>query len=138
MTPAAPKGEQGRISREQEFHDRLFSEGTRAATVKYYTIGGSSYGRYEQLIFSRCVGKQVLEYGCGASTMAMALARRGARVTGIDISSVAIEQARDEARRQQLEARFLLMNAEALEFPDHSFDLVCGGGISSSPWGTIL
>jgi SAM-dependent methyltransferase len=129
MAAGRTNGEDARLATEREFHNRLFTEGTRAATVKYYTIAGSSHRHYERLLFSRCAGRRVLEYGCGTSTMAMALARRGARLTGIDIADVAIEQAREQARREGLEASFLRMNAEALEFPDQSFDLVCGGGI---------
>jgi len=50
-------------------------------------------------------------------------------VTGIDISDGAIDQARETARSEGIEARFEVMDAENLAFPADSFDLVCGTGI---------
>jgi SAM-dependent methyltransferase len=73
----------------------------------------------------------VLEYGCGADSMAAHLAHRGAHVTGIDVSPVAIEEAERRASlnggTQRLSYR--VMDAEHLEFEDQSFDLICGGAI---------
>jgi SAM-dependent methyltransferase len=52
-------------------------------------------------------------------------------VTGIDLSPVAIEKAEEEAESRGVAAatEFRVMNAEALDFPDDSFGLVCGTGI---------
>ena len=58
-------------------------------------------------------------------------AAAGAHATGIDISPVAIEMGVREAASRGLRDRthFAVMNAEALDFPDASFDRVCGSGI---------
>lgn len=75
-----------------------------------------------------CAGKRVLEYGCGTGGHAFRLAEGGADVTGIDISDVAVERARQRvAPGQQL--RFEVADAEALPFADAAFDLVCGTSI---------
>ena len=76
-------------------------------------------------------GASVLDYGCGAGARACALALRGARVCGIDISPVAIGMARDAVRREGLagNAAFAVMDAEALDLPARSFGLVCGTSI---------
>jgi SAM-dependent methyltransferase len=52
-------------------------------------------------------------------------------VTGIDISETAIAQARERAAREGAPGNLTLrvMNAEALDFPAHSFDLICGVAI---------
>lgn len=51
-------------------------------------------------------------------------------MTGIDISDVAITESRLRADREQVKGvDFLVMDAEALEFDDSTFDLVCGLGI---------
>lgn len=52
-------------------------------------------------------------------------------MTAVDLSEQAIEQARGRARDHGVESRidFRVMNAEALEFPPGSFDLVCGNGV---------
>ena len=73
----------------------------------------------------------MLEYGCGKGKHAFALARCGADVVGIDISAEGVRQAAAQARAEGLEDKldFAVMNAEVLQFPDDSFDLVCGSGI---------
>ena len=71
-------------------------------------------------------GKQLLELGCGQGCGALHLARRGARVTGIDVSDrrcVVAEQALAETEvgdRVQLCAA----SAERLPFADGGFDRV--------------
>ena len=72
----------------------------------------------------------MLEYGCGTGSLAFALAELGDRVTGIDISPVAIEMATAEAQRRQLSGiDFKVMDAEHLELPDSSLDLICGSAV---------
>ncbi len=48
-------------------------------------------------------GLSVLDAGCGGGILAEAMARRGARVTGLDTAPEAIQAARDHARRSGLE-----------------------------------
>ncbi|MGZ3429898.1 MAG: class I SAM-dependent methyltransferase, partial [Polyangia bacterium] len=83
------------------------------------------------LVDERGAGKRVLEYGCGHYGYAYRLARCGASVTAIDISDVAIDRGRVTAERYGLADRihFQRMNAEAMDFPDDSFDFVVGAGI---------
>ena len=120
-----------RQEREAAFHDRVFEGGKRPETAKFYAVDESSSARYEQLLDAMPPGARVLEYGCGPGSAAYYLAERGAQVSGIDISSVAIERAEQAAAEQGQSDRtnFQVMDAEALEFEDHSFDLVCGSGI---------
>lgn len=119
-----------RYQKEREFHGRAFSQGTRAGLDKFYAVARSSRTVYEQFLESRCPAKRVLEYGCGTGNDSLSLARQGAIVTGIDLSDVAIEQAKHRARREQLaDLQFAVMNAEALEYEDDSFDLICGMAI---------
>jgi tocopherol O-methyltransferase len=62
-------------------------------------------------------GAAVLDIGCGFGGSSLYLAREyRARVTGITISPVQIEMARKAAAAAQLDAQFLLMDAEALDF----------------------
>jgi SAM-dependent methyltransferase len=69
-------------------------------------------------------GKDVLELGCGAAQWSLALARSGARVTGIDLSDEQLRFARDEARRAGVELDLVCGNAERTPFEDASFDVV--------------
>ncbi len=119
-----------RYQRERDFHNQTFSAGGREEAGKFYAIVHRSWACYEELLRAHGAHRRVLEYGCGPGSNAFSLAYHGAIVTGIDISEVAIEQARQRAEREQLNSvSFQVMNAEALEFPDHSFDVVCGRAI---------
>jgi ubiquinone/menaquinone biosynthesis C-methylase UbiE len=70
--------------------------------------------------------QRVLEVGCGCGYLALELARLGRIVTGIDVSSVAIDQARKHATRlpQGSMVDFEVGNATDLAFPDHAFSMV--------------
>jgi len=67
-------------------------------------------------------GKDVIELGCGTAYVSAWLARRGARVTGIDNSPAQLETAHRLQREHDLEFPLLLGNAEQVPFPDASFD----------------
>jgi ubiquinone/menaquinone biosynthesis C-methylase UbiE len=70
-------------------------------------------------------GDQVLEVGCGCGYLSLELARSGRQVTGVDIASVAIEQAKKHAERLPSgAAEFVCVNGLKLPFPSDSFDLV--------------
>jgi len=120
-----------RLEREAAFHDRAFSEKTRAAAGKFYAVAQGSKQFYRDLLLRHGAGKRVLEYGCGTGSCAFDLARRGAAVAGIDIAPVAIELARERAAAEGLagQVSFQVMDAESLEFSAGRFDLVCGSGI---------
>lgn len=69
-------------------------------------------------------GTQMLDVACGAGQIAIPAARAGARVTGIDIASNLIEQARARAEAESVDARFDEGDAEMLPYEDAAFDLV--------------
>lgn len=121
----------GRKQREREFHNRAFSEHTRKGLAGFYQLGEGHNRFYSNLLGERARGRHVLEYGCGPGTYAFSLARNGAMVTGIDISEIAIAQAKERARNERVteNTSFEVMDAEDLRFSDHSFDLVCGRSI---------
>jgi SAM-dependent methyltransferase len=119
-----------RKQREREFHNREFTQSARSTTEKYYAITSLSYNHYSRIVSERCSGKRILEIGCGPEGSAFNLSRLGASVTAIDISEVAVQKARETAERQEITAiDFRQMDAERLEFPDCSFDLIIGSGI---------
>ena len=120
---------QERLKSEKEFHNEAFSKNTRIAAKKYYRSANFGKEKYHSLIGENVMGKDVLEYGCGPGSSAFDLARNGANVTAIDISDVAIELAKEQARRGGLQIDFHVMDAEDLDFENESFDLICGSGI---------
>jgi ubiquinone/menaquinone biosynthesis C-methylase UbiE len=80
--------------------------------------------------FSAYGGRALLEVGCGIGTDLVRFARGGALVTGVDLSSTAIELAkRNFAVHGVTAADLLVANGESLPFPDNSFDVVYGHGV---------
>jgi SAM-dependent methyltransferase len=69
-------------------------------------------------------GTRVLDAACGTGNLALLAARRGCRVSGLDIASNLLAQARDRAQREGLDIDFAEGDAEAMPYPDASFDLV--------------
>jgi SAM-dependent methyltransferase len=79
---------------------------------------------YREAIARRVPGAEVLELGCFDGTHGAAWLEMGAkRFLGIDISGVQVEK----ARRRGIDAR--VMDAQSLEFPDASLDLVFGRAV---------
>ena len=67
-------------------------------------------------------GKDAIELGCGTAYVAAWLARRGANVVGIDNSAAQLATARTLQRQHGLDFPLLHGNAEAVPYPDASFD----------------
>ena len=67
-----------------------------------------------------------LDVGCGAGFLTLLLCELDCAVTAVDFSAEMLEQAAKNCRAQGFEesASFLQMDAQALEFPDETFDLV--------------
>ena len=123
-----------KLKREREFHDRRFAEDSerQQKVGKFYQITRSVNQEHERILLNSSPGAKVIEYGCGTGSYAFKLAKHGAElVTGIDISPVAIEKAKQEAIAQKIahKTSFRVMNAENLEFTPNSYDLICGSGI---------
>lgn len=68
-------------------------------------------------------GMDAVELGCGTAYFSSWLARRGARPVGIDNSPAQLETARRLQAEFGIDFPLHLGNAEALPFPDASFDL---------------
>jgi SAM-dependent methyltransferase len=69
-------------------------------------------------------GKNVLELGCGTAYFSSWLARRGARVVGVDVTRAQLETARAMQTEFGLEFPLVEASAEDVPKPDASFDLV--------------
>src|SRR5260370_32106846 len=69
-------------------------------------------------------GMKVLDVACGTGNVAVPAARQGAQVVGIDIAPNLVEQARQRAVAESLEATFEEGDAEQLPYHDGHFDVV--------------
>ena len=68
--------------------------------------------------------ERVLDVATGSGNAALAAARRGCAVVGLDYVPALLERARLRAEAEGLEAEFVEGDAEALPFEDASFDVV--------------
>ena len=122
--------DQSRVERERDFHNRRFSAENRQAQKKFYRAVEDCFSDYDSSVRAAALGADVLEYGCAKGQVSVELAPETRTITGIDISDVAIDQAKELARTRGVSnATFHVMNAEALDLAANSFDFVFGSGI---------
>jgi SAM-dependent methyltransferase len=79
--------------------------------------------------FEKTKGLEVLEIGCGLGTDGAQFAKAGANYTGIDLTEAAVELAQRRFELFQLPGTFRTADAETLDFPDNSFDIVYSHGV---------
>jgi SAM-dependent methyltransferase len=79
--------------------------------------------------FSNTRGKKVLEIGCGLGTDGAQFALAGADYTGIDLTDAAVDLARRRFDLFNLPGAFRTADAENLDFPNESFDVVYSHGV---------
>lgn len=96
-------------------YDRL--RGSKAQLAEYRR-------RADQLSAEIRPGADVLEVAPGPGYFALEMARRGAHVTGVDISRTMVEIAIRHGAEQGLDVDFQPGDVERLPFPDASFDLI--------------
>jgi len=125
-----------RLLHEQRFHDTQAAErAERFADLASLRFRDADYLDHESWIrpaiemLGDVTGKRVLDFGCGHGMAATVFARRGATVTGIDVSKGYVEEARRRAIANEVVAEFIQADAEMLPFPDASFDAVWGSAI---------
>lgn len=76
--------------------------------------------------------KLILDIGCGTGRHAIELAKRGYKVTGIDLSESMLNKARQNASQAGVQVTFIQKDARKLDFQE-KYDLVemiCEGGFS--------
>jgi ubiquinone/menaquinone biosynthesis C-methylase UbiE len=103
-----------------------FDEQAAAYDRWYATPLGQLVDRVEkEAIFALLpdlAGRCVLEVGCGTGNITLALARRGARMAGVDLSGPMLAAAKRRALQESLSPTWIRGAAGALPFPKNSFD----------------
>lgn len=69
-------------------------------------------------------GQRVLDVGCGTGVVAITARRRGAQVTGVDLTPELLKRARENAAVAHVEIEWHEGDVESLPFGDGAFDLV--------------
>lgn len=123
---------------ESKRHDLLYKQKDRP-----YVLSPNDWEKFDKTkdpthgyVYSvKCLGdirkKNVLDLGCGNGWLSIILAKRGASVDAIDISSEAIDSAKVMAKMNHVEGnvRFKVGSAYELDYPDDSFDFIIGQAI---------
>lgn len=68
---------------------------------------------------------RVLDVGCGPGRHSLELARRGVRMTGVDITPRFIDIAKKQAEEEQLPAEFIVADARELSFASEFDAVIC-------------
>jgi 2-polyprenyl-3-methyl-5-hydroxy-6-metoxy-1,4-benzoquinol methylase len=79
---------------------------------------------FETLVDRSGITTNALEVGCGEGELSIRLARRGLAVSGVDIAPEAIAEARDRARRANVEIPFEAGSLYDIDVDGHAADLV--------------
>ena len=95
-----------------------------------FNLEDEQFFRLANLKFNSLIGhvkgKKILDVGCGRGLLSFYLARKGANVTGIDLSKNFIEHCKKEAEILKLNLEFKVMNALIPNFEDKTFDIIVG------------
>lgn len=90
----------------------------------------------EKILESHGIGKgsSILELGCGNGRISIGLAKKGYRVTGVDISPKFIEDAKRKAEKEKANVEFIIGDVRELDriLPNRYFDVIL------FHWGTII
>lgn len=108
---------------EAEYHD--------SHTKKHGCYEVHPEKEYTRILFESGILREkrrlTLDTGCGSGAFGLRLARVGFQMLGIDISSDSIKAASNMARKQGLDADFVVGDIEKMPFRDSTFHLVfCG------------
>lgn len=113
----------GAVVSEGELGTRPYFERLMQARVEY------APWMPDELGYAGTAGLDVLDVGCGQGIDVANYALAGARATGIDLTPRHVELARKHLDALGLEATLVNGDAEALPFPDDSFDRVSSNGV---------
>jgi ubiquinone/menaquinone biosynthesis C-methylase UbiE len=113
-----------------EYEDREYWEKVYALPENYmvetaFTKGNDGEDEFDAKMLKACVGRVVLDVGCGDGLFTIRMAERAEQVIGVDFSRIAISEAKKNlAKSDKKNLRFQMANAESLRFPKDAFDLV--------------
>lgn len=98
---------------------------------KFYYLVNNARNYYDKVIIDNLMGKRVIVVGCAEGSVTP-LARHGAKkVLGVDIANEAINNLNNSIEAEGLSdvAEAIVGNAENLEVPNGSYDIICCSGV---------
>jgi SAM-dependent methyltransferase len=98
---------------------------------QFFLDGGATLDDFEPDLLPDLPGSRMLHLACANGNDSVSWARRGASVTGVDISHVAIETANALARETAADARFVTADMYELPSELRDFDVIYAS------WGVV-
>ena len=143
--PAAPHSLTPDETRNRDSWDAYSDEYQARHGGQLAESGGLAWGisqipEAELDVLGDVAGKDILEFGCGAAQWSIALALRGARPVGLDLSMRQLEHASRLMAEAGVEFPLINASAEAVPLADASFDIVfCDHGAMTfaDPYRTV-
>lgn len=126
-----------RLRSEQAFHDQqaVGRAAVLAGRPGALIVQDADYLAHETWIapafrrLGEVKDRAILDYGCGHGMAAVILARRGARVTALDLSPGYLAETAARARANAVNLHIVQGDGQRLPFRDSSFDRVWGNAI---------
>ena len=116
---------------EQEIYDLQYGAGEENCNTSMRSLLLSeSDDFFTKSVLRDAKGKDVLEIGCGDGSFGAQIIPLSKAYSGIDLSEAGVRRAREKLGGER--AMFHVMDAENLDFPDASFDLVVNREVFSS------
>ena len=144
--PDAPlTGLSPHAARSQAMWDSFSDEYQKTHGGQLADSGGNAWGtaqvpESELQVLGDVAGADVLELGCGAAQWSIALAKRGGRMVGLDVSARQLAHARRLMTEAGVDFPLVHASAEDVPLPDASFDIVfCDHGAMTfaDPYRTV-
>ena len=118
--------------REEEFHNKLQSNSKGRFENIFYKAIYNTNQDFFNFLESNSLNSEILDYGCGiGSSLEKVVHFKAKKITGIDISEVSIQKAKDKIKNinRNLHIELLVDNCEKTKFKNDTFDIVYGTGI---------
>jgi ubiquinone/menaquinone biosynthesis C-methylase UbiE len=115
-----------------QWYEEFFTDYAKTYDQEAFTQGTLQETDFLEQELGYDKSKRILDIGCGTGRHAIELAKRGYKVTGIDLSESQLKRAEQKAKDNNIHVDFQQADARNLEFANE-FDLVimlCEGAFS--------
>jgi 2-polyprenyl-3-methyl-5-hydroxy-6-metoxy-1,4-benzoquinol methylase len=132
MSQPQADAEAERRRRESEFHDQWAAghfDPAETLVDESFTAITATANQHILEVFGDVRGKKILDYGCGSAEGGIYLAKRGARVVGMDVSAGMLDSAHRLAAHHGVQIETRLVQSQQIPAADQEFDLIYGNGV---------
>jgi 2-polyprenyl-3-methyl-5-hydroxy-6-metoxy-1,4-benzoquinol methylase len=106
-----------------QWYEELFTNYARTYDDQIFTKGTNTEVDFIEKEINYDKKSVILDVGCGTGRHSIELARRGYKVTGVDLSADQLKRAKEKAVEAGVKVNFLQQDARLINFKDE-FDLV--------------